>query len=67
MNNFESIFNKTYTEYYPKLFRQLYYLLGNNELAEDIAQEVFIKYYESKEQLEYIGPWLSKSCPSNRL
>lgn len=48
-------------KYYPIVYKQLYYLLGNNELAEDITQEVFIKYYHTRDgEIEYIGAWLSK-------
>ncbi|MCY6483054.1 sigma-70 family RNA polymerase sigma factor [Clostridium aestuarii] len=49
-----------YEKYYPIVYKQLYYLVGNNELAEDLTQEVFIKYYNSKEQIEFLGAWLSK-------
>lgn len=35
-------------------------MLGNNEVAEDITQEVFIKYLQSKNPIEAPGPWLSK-------
>lgn len=59
-NSFESLFNKNYKEYYPKIYRQLYYLLGSNELAQDLAQEVFMKYYQTQKEPEFIGPWLSK-------
>ncbi|MBF8982758.1 sigma-70 family RNA polymerase sigma factor [Lutibacter sp. B2] len=56
----EEIFQINYEKYYSIVYKQLYYLVGNNELAEDLTQEVFIKYYHSKEKFEFLGAWLSK-------
>lgn len=56
----ENEFQTNYEKYYPVVYKQLYYLLGSNELAEDITQEVFIKYYNTKEDIEFVGAWLSK-------
>jgi RNA polymerase sigma factor (sigma-70 family) len=56
----EEEFQINYEKYYPIVYKQLYYLVGSNELAEDLTQEVFIKYYNSKEEIEFLGSWLSK-------
>ncbi|MFZ5967699.1 MAG: sigma-70 family RNA polymerase sigma factor [Bacillota bacterium] len=54
-------FQANYEQYYPIVYKNLYYLLGSNELAEDLTQEVFIKYYHTKQrEIEFIGAWLSK-------
>lgn len=56
----EEEFKENYEKYFPIVYKQLYYLIGSNEIAEDLTQEVFIKYYNSKENIEYLGAWLSK-------
>lgn len=56
----EDEFQINYEKYYPIVYKQLYYLVGSNELAEDLTQEVFIKYYNSKDEIEFLGAWLSK-------
>jgi RNA polymerase sigma factor (sigma-70 family) len=50
-----------YQEYYPRVCRQLLYLVGDKSLAEDLAQESFFKFYTSPpENLDNIGGWLIK-------
>lgn len=57
----DEIFHVNYEKYYPIVYKHLYYLVGNNELAEDLAQEVFIKYYYTRDgDIEFLGAWLSK-------
>lgn len=56
----EEDFQINYKKYYSKVYKQMYYLVGNNELAEDLTQEVFIKYYDGREKIEFLGAWLSK-------
>lgn len=57
----EDIFQVNYKKYYKIVYRHLYYLTGNNRLAEDLTQEVFIKFYNSEyEKIEYPGAWLTK-------
>lgn len=57
----EDIFQIRYEKYYPVVYKHLYYLVGNNELAEDLTQEVFIKYYHTRDgEVEFLGAWLSK-------
>lgn len=48
-------------KYYPIICKQISYLLGNQSIAEDLAQEVFVKYYHlENEKIEFLGPWLSR-------
>lgn len=56
----EQIFEENYDKYYRVVYKQIYYMTGNNALAEDLTQEVFIKYYNNKEEIEFLGAWLSK-------
>lgn len=56
----EESFQKNYEKYYPVVYKQIYYLIGNNRLAEDLTQEAFIKYYNTKTDIKYVGAWLSK-------
>ncbi len=64
----EETFQINYEKYYPVVYKQLYYLLGSNALAEDLTQEVFIKYYDTKDkEVEYVGPWLSKVATNTAL
>ncbi|SHH35105.1 sigma-70 family RNA polymerase sigma factor [Tepidibacter thalassicus] len=63
----EEEFQINYEKYYPIVYKQVYYLVGNNELAEDITQEVFIKYYNSKEKIDFLPSWLSKVATNTAL
>lgn len=57
----DDMFQISYEKYYPVVYKHLYYLVGNNELAEDLTQEVFIKYYHTRDgEIEFTGAWLSK-------
>lgn len=49
-----------YGQYYGRVQKQLYYMLGDNCLAEDLTQEVFIKYLKAGSGIEHPGAWLSK-------
>lgn len=64
----DEIFQNNYEKYYPIVYKQLYYLVGNNALAEDLTQEVFIQYYHAKnDNIEYLGAWLSKVATNTAL
>ncbi|BDD09388.1 DNA-directed RNA polymerase sigma-70 factor [Fulvitalea axinellae] len=52
---FENVFKLLYYESYPKLFRYAYSILGSQEQAEDIVQNVFSDLWERKEQLKIKG------------
>ena len=50
-----------YNRYYPPVCRQLTYLLFDRAVAEELAQEVFLKLYNSPpREFQNIGGWLSK-------
>jgi len=49
----EEEFNNIYNEYHPKVYRLcLGYMSGNQPLADDIAQEVFIKLWEKQNSIK---------------
>lgn len=55
-------------KYYPIVCKQINYLLRNQTLAEDLAQEVFLKYYHLKNQeIEFLGAWFSKVATNTAL
>ena len=57
-------FDKLYTEFYAKLFKQAYYVLQNYALAEDLVEETFLVLLYKKEQLlnhPNIAGWLYKT------
>ncbi|TYP56718.1 RNA polymerase sigma factor SigX [Thermosediminibacter litoriperuensis] len=50
---------EVFTNYYSKVYKQLLYILNDPFLAEDLAQEVFLKFYRNPpEKEECIGAWL---------
>jgi RNA polymerase sigma factor (sigma-70 family) len=53
-------FNTSYEKYYRVIFRHCAYLTGDVHAAEDIAQETFIKLYNSPPTHGNIGAWLSR-------
>ncbi|WP_297421969.1 sigma-70 family RNA polymerase sigma factor [Clostridium sp.] len=61
LKNKRKQFEEIYMKYYPIVSKQISYLLGNHMIAEDLAQEVFIKYYYLENQeIEFLGAWFSK-------
>lgn len=44
-------FGQVYTEYLTPVYRYLYFRLGDKESADDLAQEVFIKVFESLDRI----------------
>ena len=52
-------FRELFGCYYPVICRQLTCLLGNRDAAEDVAQETFIKLYQSPAPgiLQFRGGW----------
>lgn len=53
-------FDTSYEKYYPVIFRHCAYLIGDVHAAEDIAQEAFIKLYNSPPVHGNTAAWLSK-------
>lgn len=44
--SFDAVFRQLFDEQFPSLFRYLHRLTGDADLAEDIAQEAFMKLYQ---------------------
>jgi RNA polymerase sigma factor (sigma-70 family) len=53
-------FDAAYKVYYPRILRQIAYLTGSMQTAEDLAQEVFIRFYNTPPSHINIAAWLSK-------
>ena len=52
--NFDSLFQKLY----PSLFRYLHRLTGDADIAEDIAQEAFVRLLKQSLPEDEVRPWL---------
>lgn len=39
-------FETCYEQYFDKLYRYLFYMTGNRQIAEDLTQETFLKFYK---------------------
>ena len=56
-NTFQHLFR----EHYPVVVRKITYLVGERSIAEDLAQEVFLKLYRSPpDDLNCVGAWLHR-------
>lgn len=55
-------FRTCYEQYFPVIFRHAAYLTGNVQAAEDIAQETFIRLYNTPPQHSNTGAWLSRTA-----
>jgi len=57
----EAAFGEIYNLYFQKIYRFIYYRVGNKEIAEDLAEEVFLKAFTKissvKEDVAFAG-WL---------
>lgn len=51
-------FTNSYSNYYSIIFGVLYSKVGNRDTAQDLAQEVFIRYYENFEKVTSTKAWL---------
>jgi RNA polymerase sigma factor (sigma-70 family) len=64
-------FEVLFKNYYPLVYRRLYYLLGERAAAEDLTQEVFLKLYRQPPQdKNNLGGWLLRTAANlayNRL
>ncbi|HBX23052.1 MAG TPA: PRK09639 family protein [Desulfotomaculum sp.] len=61
MNGMPAIYQELYNRYHPFVCRQLTYMLADRAMAEDVAQEVFLKLYSSPpREFQNIGGWLSR-------
>jgi RNA polymerase sigma-70 factor (ECF subfamily) len=57
----DSLFTGVYSDYFPVVSGSLYTRLGDPQLADDLAQEVFIALYRSFEKVESVRSWLYKT------
>lgn len=54
-------FQRLFREHYPVVTRKLNELVGDRVIAEDLAQEVFVRLYRSPpDDLACVGPWLQR-------
>lgn len=54
-------FKQLFYEHYPAVVRKLTGLLGDKAIAEDLAQETFLKMYrQPPDQLDSAGAWLHR-------
>lgn len=64
-------FEVLFQNYYPLVYRRLYYLLGERAAAEDLTQEVFLKFYrQPPRDKSNLGGWLLRTAANlayNRL
>lgn len=60
-NRIPASYQELYKQYYPLICRQLTYMLADRAVAEDVAQEVFLKLHSSPpREFQNIGGWLSR-------
>jgi RNA polymerase sigma factor (sigma-70 family) len=64
----EESFKDIFERYYPKVLKQISWVIKDEFKAEDIAQEVFIKFLKKPPRHnENIGGWLSKVAMNHAL
>jgi len=64
----EESFKDIFERYYPKILKQISWIVKDEFKAEDIAQEVFIKFFKNPPRYnENIGGWLSKVAINHAL
>jgi RNA polymerase sigma factor (sigma-70 family) len=51
-------FTQVYSEYYATIFGVLYLRTGNADTAEELTQEVFIRYFNNMEGAVHVRGWL---------
>ncbi|MGL5683904.1 MAG: RNA polymerase sigma factor [Marinifilaceae bacterium] len=65
--NNKSAFEEIFKKYYPDLVDSIFCQLGDREIAKDMAQDIFIKLYESKctfKSISNLRGWLYQ-CANN--
>jgi len=64
----EESFKDIFEKYYPKVLNQISWMIKDEFKAEDIVQEVFVKYFKNPPRHnENIGGWLSKVAINHAL
>lgn len=52
-------FDEEFNNYYPLIVKKIMFMVGNREIAEDIAQETFIKFFNTnKKEIANVKAWL---------
>lgn len=51
-------FDQLYEQYYTPIYKKIFYLIGDRLVAEDLAQETFMKLYKAPPQHSNIKGWL---------
>lgn len=55
-------FRELFTAYYPFVVRQIIRIVKEQQIAEDLAQDVFLSFYHTdRSVIEHIPAWLSKA------
>jgi len=55
-------FRELFTAYYPFVVRRILQVVGDQQTAEDLAQDVFLQFYHAdRTAIEHIPAWLSKA------
>jgi RNA polymerase sigma factor (sigma-70 family) len=55
-------FHELFTAYYPFVVRQIMRIVKDQQIAEDLAQDVFLSFYHTdRSVIEHIPAWLSKA------
>ncbi|QSZ28234.1 sigma-70 family RNA polymerase sigma factor [Aceticella autotrophica] len=68
MLEIEESFKDIFERYYPKILKQISWIVKDEFKAEDLAQEVFIKFLKKPPRHnENIGGWLSKGAINHAL
>lgn len=60
MKNFKKIFTKVFDENIEKIFRFIFLKVNSREVAEDLAQQVFLKLWEKISEIENPKAFLYK-------
>ncbi len=60
MDNIE--LERLYKEHFPRVYRTAYFVTGNHQMAEDVAQEAFLKAFTNLHKLQErhkFGSWIN--------
>ncbi len=66
----ESVLQSIYRDYYEKLCKQVYLLVRDSNIAEDIVQEVIVEIWNKKDQLniqQSLEAYLKRACKNRSL
>lgn len=55
MNSKEKEFEKIYNSYKKELFSYIYYISGSRDIAEDILQETFLRFWKRMQYIDFLN------------